>query len=767
MCYYRCACLEELADDQIDNFIPQEVPLCNAPCPGNPSQLCGGRDVSKGYRFASIYRSVDTYSETANAPPSACELHFYSDKARATAVFPSHGTQGTLLHVLVDGLRASVTDQWTNETRARGANMPAIQVCGRPCRPPGVEVQTDFLRRWASGEWNDVWADEVPNGVYGAVPLLCISPDCDAGFNDVVLIDPVIGVLGAPVRWRSDLIVTGVEVLGATPSLANTPLSTAGGTLLQLVGVGFSAVAHRQLTITIGSAQCEALEVNYTHLECRTHAGGEVDGDATVEVASTDDFGLVLKSSFATQFAFTEPPAIGAITPAEGSAAGGLRICIEVSGLAAAMPIAADSELPDVHFSEVECKDVAVTAGANGHPDSVCCTTPAVSADDGSAPGAVPVRIRAGALGYASPNTTAGVFHFNSPPTFRLVEATSGYEGLVMKVLGAGFGCEDNIGRDELAYDCSLKPRVEIGGIACPTITSEPTSIRCVVPHAGLGKRAVTVFVPGIGHATIDPTRKALYSEATNRVWYVADDDGGQLLRADIGPAPIGFEHKIELVSVQTQSETSRISFGGGIRLQLLGIGFHLLHTIPQLAEGWMVVNSALDGTYYRQTATGRTQWSRPTDGAPIQVASAVTIGGRLCTDAMLIPEESIERHPPTFRPAPYSRIECIAPPLYNDEAAMAAGQQLDVTASVEITGASCAAHASCEVIYTEERTPVVSFVRPESGGAGTIITSEYFWTRICTSCLALSSTRNKLEGAERGMRLLNLVSASCGPRLQ
>ena len=55
----ECGCIAEVDTDDIERFEPVPAAKCDKECMSDASQLCGGRDVSAGERYASVYKSED------------------------------------------------------------------------------------------------------------------------------------------------------------------------------------------------------------------------------------------------------------------------------------------------------------------------------------------------------------------------------------------------------------------------------------------------------------------------------------------------------------------------------------------------------------------------------------------------------------------------------------------------------------------------------------------------------------------------------------
>jgi hypothetical protein len=139
------------------------------------AQLCGGRSTSLGERYASVYKTDDPdrslhyeYSSATPEPQRPCRIDFWTPSYRVTGTFPKHAVAGDPVFVLIDGVNESITPI---ERLGEG-----LTICGFPCHAP-TEERVALLANFSTGPWKD----DIPLGVYDALPLVCRMPDCEAG----------------------------------------------------------------------------------------------------------------------------------------------------------------------------------------------------------------------------------------------------------------------------------------------------------------------------------------------------------------------------------------------------------------------------------------------------------------------------------------------------------------------------------------------------------------------------------------------------------
>ena len=176
----ECGCLREVDTDNIDKYEAVAKEKCSAECTSDAQQLCGGRSTSLGERYASVYKASEPdrslhyeFSSATPEPQKPCRLDFWSPSYRVTGTFPKHAVAGDPVFVLVSGVNESVTPvDRLNE---------GLTICGYSCHMPEVE-RAALLANFSTGPWKE----DIPMGVYDAVPLLCRMPECEAGRSQVL-----------------------------------------------------------------------------------------------------------------------------------------------------------------------------------------------------------------------------------------------------------------------------------------------------------------------------------------------------------------------------------------------------------------------------------------------------------------------------------------------------------------------------------------------------------------------------------------------------
>ena len=711
----ECGCLPTIDDESIS-----QVPtMCDAPCPGAREQLCGGRDVHRGMRFATIYKS--SYDPIGGLQRRrACDISFFTPRVRTTGIFPTRGVAGTTIHVLLAGLPTEETSRWDARLRACGSacGLPRVLVCGIECAAVSRSDNEAFLLEWANSSWleSEPWADEVPMGVYDATPLLCAAPACAAGKVEVEVITRLDGIL-APVSWLAGLRVDSVT-RGGSSTLEDIALAVTGGAELDVLGTGFDAAALGRNIVSIGQMGCLVLDASPNRLRCRTQAtnASAAGAAATLVVSILDDHGALRAnatlpddSTQALSFLPLEatPSVSGFDQPwmATGSAAGGQELCV--------LGVRLD-EVARVLLGQAPCTNVTATSDGT----SLCCTT-SVAGEVG----AVPIVALTNSSGAAL--VGAGVeYEYVEAPTVTAVSPIQGYAGVVATIHGTGL-CGAG-GSNGTVCDDPL-PEVRVGGALCEIVAAYANAVLFVVPAGAPSEQVcdyswcpngelVTVHVPRVGAALAAPPQE---TDADVPIFQMSDD-GGRLVVPSRTAGAVRFRYVPAVVAV----EPKVVSLAGGVDLTIHGSGFsHLSALRVSLLSREALAD--LD----RPLGPARNSWANTASTRALNLTcGSPAFGGA----------EAIERRPPSWRPASYRSIVCRAPPLYATEEEYQLGQREDRILFIHVEwrrrprctgcepwseGAACAVPGGCAVEYTAARTPVIDIVRPQEGGAGTAIT--------------------------------------------
>ena len=236
----ECGCLAAVDTDDVDAFEPVPTERCDAECTSDAGQLCGGRSVSLGERYSSVYatedrtRSLHYQYEGATAEPQLpCRLDFWMPSVRVTGVFPSSAAAGEPVFVLVQGLAPSLIGTST------------LTVCGHQCLESDYtpQARAAILANFSIGSWSA----DIPLGIYDATPLVCKMPACEAGKAEALLYVAGAG-FAQPGQLESRLEVESVTRPSTDPltvALASDDVEAigtpGGGVELEIVGKGFSS----------------------------------------------------------------------------------------------------------------------------------------------------------------------------------------------------------------------------------------------------------------------------------------------------------------------------------------------------------------------------------------------------------------------------------------------------------------------------------------------------------------------------------------------
>ena len=384
----ECGCLDEVDTDDQDKFEMVPKSRCSAECTSDGEQLCGGRSVSLGERYANVYkcedpdRSLHYEHDGALAEPQApCRLDFWNPSYSIIGAAPFHVLAGDTVLALVKGVNESVTPVPRLNT--------GLSICGHPCTGAlsiTGEERAAVLANYSSGPW----ADDLPLGIYDATTLLCRLPECEAGRADVLLFVPEAG-FAQPSFVISGLYIASIaRVKPITVPLrqADVVLGTpSGGAELEITGGGFSS-SPENMRVTLfwnaGEQQtgCTVFASSYSALRCRTLPADDV----TLAVGRSVQVNVSLPSSVVPGILFGDPdevpmataptsipirfldyaeaPIVSRVLPNAGSAAGGSSLCIHGLRLTSRSDIA-----PVVHLGTSPCE-------LTSHNETlICCIT--------------------------------------------------------------------------------------------------------------------------------------------------------------------------------------------------------------------------------------------------------------------------------------------------------------------------------------------------------------------------------------------------------
>ncbi|EOD39164.1 hypothetical protein EMIHUDRAFT_223628, partial [Emiliania huxleyi CCMP1516] len=418
---HRCRCLERvpLATDK------REDKACHVPCSGDSSQLCGGEQTGPWRE-----RTLSVYANWNASAPSPCSFGFRTDVPAIDSLSGAALVAGENLVLYGTNLDA-------------GVEAPSVTVCG---------------------------GKSCPLVSSSASQVSCTMPACSASAGEPVLlrIRPH-GYALSP----AGLIVRGVLSVSSVLTTAGT---AAGGTLLTIMGAGFSDNPARMSVSLVASsvsvAGCEVLTSSTAsgQLVCTTTAAQDAsrpdDVLAAVEVSIRDESDELVESSRIesayTLLGSSSAPLLEALDAVSGSAAGGLRLCMSGQRLA---------ETNAVSIGDAACALESVNS------TQVCCIT-----------GPHPEGIANVSLTSPLGNTVPLAFTHSPAPRVTSLTSSSGYDGMTLGLIGT---------------DLAVPAEVHIGTVPCPVINASSTMITCTVGSMPLGEFGISAVVSGVGAAEV------------------------------------------------------------------------------------------------------------------------------------------------------------------------------------------------------------------------------------------------------------------------
>ena len=314
------------------------------------------------------------------------------------------------------------------------------------------------------------------------------------------------------VAFRGALSVSGASVLQAdlaaplpapdappsSATSASTPLlngSAAGGTLLHIQGNGFptsTAAVSVELVDTADGATalttCEVLASSASGLLCRTAAAADPDSAAgrvamlrlsVVDAGGGETAGTAEAPEVFSLLADSDVATISTVTPAAGSAAGGLVICIGGSRLLA-------GGTPTAMLGSTPCATVNATSA------ELCCRTP-----DHPTTGGVNLRVHDSLRGFARATTTL-TFAYLTPPELASISPPAGHAGTVVTMSGSGL----------------VSAQLTLGGAPCTLTSYSDTEATCTAGDAAAGPATVELVVAGIGAARVAASVNFTYANS-------------------------------------------------------------------------------------------------------------------------------------------------------------------------------------------------------------------------------------------------------------
>ena len=336
----------------------------------------------------------------------------------------------------------------------------------------------------------------IEGGVAGGADLHIVGTDLGDPFNPPTAVDDA-----SSVAFRGALSVSGASVLQAdlaaplpapdappsSATSASTPLlngSAAGGTLLHVQGNGFptsTAAVSVELVDTADGATalttCEVLASSASGLLCRTAAAADPDSAAgrvatlrlsVVDAGGGETAGTAEAPEVFSLLADSDVATISTVTPAAGSAAGGLVICIGGSRLLA-------GGTPTAMLGSTPCATVNATSA------ELCCRT-----SDHPTTGGVNLRVHDPLRGFARATTTL-TFAYLTPPELASISPPAGHAGTVVTMSGSGLA----------------SAQLTLGGAPCTLTSYSDTEATCTAGDAAAGPATVELAVAGIGAARV------------------------------------------------------------------------------------------------------------------------------------------------------------------------------------------------------------------------------------------------------------------------
>ncbi|XP_031760464.1 fibrocystin-L [Xenopus tropicalis] len=271
--------------------------------------------------------------------------------------------------------------------------------------------------------------------------IQCLIQPASAGTFPIKV---YIGGSGFALSTGSNLTYT---VQSSISAVSPSSGSLAGGTLVTLIGTGFSEGS----VVQFGSNKCDILFANLTTIQCRTEA--ELAGSVDV-VVLTNGFEATLPSSFSYNASFT--PVITAISSNRSSVLGGAILTISGNSFGSQSPNSA------VLIGNVTCQTL------QWNQSDITCTLPS------NPPGNYSVLVLVDNLGFASvsspdQSSITYVLEVNSlHPKFGSL-----YGGTHITVTGSGFSTDQT------------SNAVKIGDVPCNITSSSENELICTVQSPG------------------------------------------------------------------------------------------------------------------------------------------------------------------------------------------------------------------------------------------------------------------------------------------
>ncbi|KAE8599477.1 hypothetical protein XENTR_v10017204 [Xenopus tropicalis] len=271
--------------------------------------------------------------------------------------------------------------------------------------------------------------------------IQCLIQPASAGTFPIKV---YIGGSGFALSTGSNLTYT---VQSSISAVSPSSGSLAGGTLVTLIGTGFSEGS----VVQFGSNKCDILFANLTTIQCRTEA--ELAGSVDV-VVLTNGYKATLPSSFSYSASVT--PVITAISSNSSSVLGGAILTISGNSFGSQSPNSA------VLIGNVTCQTL------QWNQSDITCTLPS------NPPGNYSVLVLVDNLGFASvsspdQSSITYVLEVNSiHPKFGSL-----YGGTHITVTGSGFSTDQT------------SNVVKIGDVPCNITSSSENELLCTVQSPG------------------------------------------------------------------------------------------------------------------------------------------------------------------------------------------------------------------------------------------------------------------------------------------
>ena len=519
-----CKCLSAAPENENDPRVPNY--FCSTSCAGDETQLCGGYIGSDPVLNTNL--GVSCWSRCNNQAglcPSFCGM----------GACCRHGQPGCSQFTRDgDNSIGGVNYECTAAPRPYYSSIYSMPAQAEPCTfNLDARVTPQLDRAYGRLYAHDVNA--IPRGgtltlegsgfssgtmttvtVCGGVNcpvtlsnethIICTMPACPAAASQKVMVH--VAPHGYAAHSTTGLIahgvltLTGVRISGTSNSSAVLAEgSAAGGVLLTLSGDGFDDVAAgMRVEITHGASEvvqhCEIISTSRTRgeIECRTQPAPrpiEASGHlCAVRVLALSTSGAVVSQvTLASAYKlvnFADAMSVSSISPAAGSAEGGLLVCIEGQNLNQTIT-------PTVLVGSAACDTTNTTQNAS----LLCCTT------SNHSMGLVNVSVHSPSFGHAIEslpnfNEWGLLFNYTPAPTLFAITPTVGHAG-----------SEIDIEMSDVVPS-GVRPIVTIGNASCVNVVvSAPTTsyasssvhITCNVTDGPPGTLAVSVNVPGVGLA--------------------------------------------------------------------------------------------------------------------------------------------------------------------------------------------------------------------------------------------------------------------------